>query len=108
MDKDRPDPEEPRRLLIPQFSIRWLLGVTTAAAGVFSIVAMGVQGRAWAVGVSVAFLSIVVLALVYVAAFAMVWLFSVVTSSFGGRRDEAVGSPFALPPSKPAASNVSQ
>lgn len=105
MPENHLQPETPSQPLIPQFSIRWLLGVMTGAAGVFSIVALGIQGEAWAAAVSIAFLSLVVLGLVYAAAFGLVWVFSIVTSPYGGRfRQGGSGeSPFAPPPAQTGA-----
>lgn len=96
MPHENVPPEETRRMLIPQYSLRWLFGLITAAAGVLSIVAVGVRGQAWALAVSIGLLSIVVSALVYAAAFGLVWLFSVVTAGFARRTAET--SPFGSPP----------
>jgi hypothetical protein len=100
MQENRLEPEEPRRMLIPQYSLRWLLGAITAAACVFSIVAVGVRGQPWALAVSIGLLAIVISGLVYAAAFGVVWLFAVVTSRSGGQspEDSPFGSPFAGPP----------
>ena len=38
--------------LLPQYSIRLMLGITAALAGVFSIVGLAVRGHGWAIGVS--------------------------------------------------------
>ena len=43
-----------KQVLIPQFSIRWLLLVTAVCAGVFSIFGLAVRGSHWAAGVSIA------------------------------------------------------
>lgn len=80
-------------MLIPQFSIRWLLALTAVCAVIFSIVGLAIRGNAWAAGVSIGIGSLVVLGLVYGALFAMVWVFSVVTS-FRGRRARLGQSPF--------------
>jgi hypothetical protein len=81
-------------MLIPQFSIRWLLAVTTVCAVVFSVVGLAVHGSAWATAVSVGIGSLVILGLVYGLLFAVVWAFSVVTSSLVPRRARSGGSPF--------------
>jgi hypothetical protein len=60
-------------MLIPQYSLRWLLGVMTGSAVVFSIFAMGLRGNLWAAGGSVAILAVVVAALVHVGLFVLVW-----------------------------------
>ena len=38
-------------MLIPRFSIRWLLGLTTFSAVVSLVLASAVRGRPWALGV---------------------------------------------------------
>ena len=45
-------------MLIPQFSLRTTLKVLTACAVLFLIAGQAVQGHAWAVGVTVAVLSV--------------------------------------------------
>lgn len=87
-------------MLIPQFSLRWLLAVTTVAAVVFSIVALGVRGHYWAAAVSVALLALAILLGIYGLMFAAVWAFSVATAR---RRNRRAGSPFgAVPASEKA------
>jgi len=81
-------------MLIPQFSIRVLLAVTTACAVVFSIVGLAVRGSAWATAVSVGIGSLAILVLVSGVLFAVVWLFSVATSTLGRRGARSGGSPF--------------
>jgi len=81
-------------MLIPQFSLRWLLGLTAVCAVVFSIVGLAVQGSRWAAAVSIGIGSLVVLVMVYGLVFALVWVFSVATSSLGRRRAGSAGSPF--------------
>lgn len=92
-------PEEPRRMLIPQYSLRWLLGAITAAACFLSIVAVGMRGHAWALAVSVGLLAAAISAMVYAAAFGVVWLFSALAPATGGPPPEKapIGSPFAPP-----------
>lgn len=82
-------------MLVPQFSLRWLFAITALCAGVFSIVAFGVRGHRWAMGVTVAIVALVILMLVHAALFGIVWLF---TSLAGRGRDKSgqpAGSPFA-------------
>ena len=74
---------ESRRVLIPQYSVRWLLAITTVCGVIFSIVALGLRGHTWATGVSIGILSLVVLAFVYALVFAVAWLFSLIVSLVG-------------------------
>jgi len=60
-------------MLIPQYTIRWLLGVMTVCAGLFSILALGVRGVVWAAAVSIGLASLVVLMLLHALLFALVW-----------------------------------
>jgi hypothetical protein len=82
-------------MLIPQFSIRWLLALMTVCAVVFSIVGLAARGHAWAAGVSVGIGALVVLAFVYGSLFAVVWTFSVVTAPLRGGGAGSETSPFA-------------
>ena len=92
-------------MLIPQFSLRWLLALTTVCAVVFSIVGLAVRGSQWAVAVSVGIGSAVVVIVIYGLVFALVWVFSVVMSAWGRRRIGSTASPFQseFPPVGPAA-----
>ena len=81
-------------MLIPQFSIRWLLTLTAVSAVIFSIFGLAVRGSAWAAAVSIGIGSLVILALVYALLFGVVWVFSVIMSSLGRGRTGAAPSPF--------------
>jgi len=72
-------------MLIPQFSIRWLLALTTVCGVIFSVFGLAVRGHYWAMGVSVGVVSLVVLMSIYAAMFAGVWIFSLLISAFSGR-----------------------
>jgi len=88
-------------MLIPQFSIRWLLALTAVCAVIFSIFGMAMGGSPWAAGVSIAIGSAVVLLLVHAVTFAIVWLFSLIP--FRSRR-QTTGrgqSPFSQDPTTP-------
>lgn len=63
-------------MLIPQFTIRWMLGLMTVCAGIFTIFGLAVRGHAWAVGISVAVGALVAFSLVQAALFAVLWLAS--------------------------------
>jgi hypothetical protein len=60
-------------MLIPRFSIRWLLGLTTLSAGVSLVLSFAIRGEAWALGMVVGLGSLVLVAVLYAAAFAMAW-----------------------------------
>lgn len=82
-------------MLIPRYSIRWLLGLTTFAAVVSLVLASAVRGRAWAIGVSAGLWSLVVVFIAYVAAFSAAWLVAQVIAAMQQRPHGGGGSPFA-------------
>jgi hypothetical protein len=67
-------------MLIPQFSLRWMLAVITLLAVVFLVVSRAVQGSAWAVGVSAAVLMLAVVMLVHGGLFFLIWLVSLMNA----------------------------
>jgi hypothetical protein len=81
-------------MLIPRYSIRWLLGLMTFSAGVSLVLSYAVRGQAWAIGVASALWTFVILALFYVVAFLCAWLIDRVATSLRSRR-HTTGSPFA-------------
>jgi len=60
-------------MLIPRFSLRWLLGLITLSAGVSVVLAQAVRGQSWAIGVAAALLCLVVLALLQAGTFLVAW-----------------------------------
>jgi|WetSurMetagenome_2_1015567.scaffolds.fasta_scaffold1304847_1 hypothetical protein len=72
-----PEPQKP----IPQYTIRWMLAMTTVCAIVCSIVALAMQGHYWAFGVSVAIVSLVLFMLVGAMLFTVVWICSAIGSA---------------------------
>jgi len=81
-------------MLIPQFTIRWMLVLTAVCALVFSAFGLAYQGTAWAIGVSVSVVVGVLMMLIYAAVFGVLWLIGEMTGS--ARRPETGrgGSPF--------------
>lgn len=90
-------------MLIPQFTLRWLLGVTAAAAVIASIVALGLRGHGWAQGASIALGTLAAAMLVYALLFAFVWRLAALTDLF--RRRRRGSSPF-LPTAAPTANET--
>jgi hypothetical protein len=66
---------EIRRSFIPQFTVRWILGLTAAMAVVSFIVARATQGEAWAAGITMGLVTLAVTFLVYAVMFGAVWFF---------------------------------
>ena len=80
-------------MLIPRFSLRQLLAITTASAIFFYVVAMATRGFQWAIVVSIAGSSVLLALLVYAVLFAVAWLLTLLGSLFTARH--AAASPFA-------------
>jgi len=71
-------------MLIPQFSIRFLLGLVAALAPLFLLITYGLSGSRWAAAIGIGFAALAGLFLVQGALFGVVWLLSLV-----GRRGSA-------------------
>jgi hypothetical protein len=80
-------------MLIPRFSLRWLLAVTSASGVFFLIVAQAVRGSSWARGICLAALYLVVCLAFYVLA----WGATMILAKTRGARPEplVVTTPFA-------------
>ncbi len=65
---------EVRRTLIPQFSLRLILGIVAALAVVAFVTSTAGRGWAWATGVSIGLLAIVIAFVVYALLFSVAWL----------------------------------
>jgi len=81
-------------MLIPQFSLRWLLGLVAVCAVVFSIFGLAVRGHGWAGALSIAILGLVAAVLAYAVLFCLVWLYSLAMRA-GGRKKAWGRSPFS-------------
>ncbi len=62
--------------MIPQFSLRLILGIMAALAVVAFVTSTAGRGWAWAAGVSIGLLAIVIAFAVYALLFGVAWLFS--------------------------------
>ena len=60
-------------MLLPQYTIRRLLAITAACAGVFSVFGLAARGHPWAIAVSVAVLAGAAAFLVFATVFGVVW-----------------------------------
>ncbi len=96
-------------MLIPQYTLRWLLAViTVCCVVVFPVFAMathelltGFRESCWASAVSIAIVSLVVVLFLHALLFTLVWVFSLVMSLFY-RRPAGFGlSPFVPDPTFP-------
>jgi hypothetical protein len=84
-------------MLIPRFSIRWLLGLTTFSAGISLVLAYAVRGNPWAIGIVAGLWTVVIIALFYSAAFLSAWLFNQFVAGPLARPRQTSDSPFAAP-----------
>lgn len=86
-------------MLIPQFSLRWVLGVTAFCGLLSYIGVLAKDGHAWAVALVVATGSLVVAMAAYALAFFVIWLFSASIRVVSGRglagKKVVTESPFA-------------
>jgi hypothetical protein len=62
--------------MLPRFTLRAILAVTTALAIFFVIVGAGTRGQDWAWGATIGIASVAVSMLIQAALFAMVWCFA--------------------------------
>jgi hypothetical protein len=94
-------------MIIPRFSLRWLLALITVCGGLSLLLSYAFQGHAWAIGAFVGLGSIVVVVALHAVAFSIAWLLtqffyiasgSSAPKSGGGQSPFAGGgSPFAPP-----------
>jgi hypothetical protein len=84
-------------MLIPQFSLRWLLALTALCAGVSLVLSFAIRGQTWAIGAAAALGGVASLAALYVVAFLSAWLISQITAGLFGRTPQGQ-SPFANVP----------
>ncbi len=81
-------------MLIPQFTLRWLLIVTAVCAAVFSVFGLAFQGSPWAISVSVAIATGAAMMLTYAAVFGLVWMGGRMIATGGPRASGRGSSPF--------------
>jgi threonine/homoserine/homoserine lactone efflux protein len=94
-------------MLIPRFTIRWLLALMTVSSVFFLVVSLAVQGKTWAIALSVSVASLGVAFTMYAVFFGMAYVMASTGSAF--RRSPVVGTPFAtaepppqlVPPQEP-------
>jgi hypothetical protein len=86
-------------MIIPRFTVRWLLVLMACCAVYAFVVSLAVTGRTWAVGISLAIGSILLTFVLHAAAFCSAWGVSALWRLWTGRRVAA--SPFATETSPP-------
>ncbi len=67
-------------MLLPRFTLRTILAVTTACALLFLLLGTAYRGETWAWAGSIGVLSLAVTALVHATCFGIVWCFALLTN----------------------------
>lgn len=80
-------------MLLPRFSIRWMLAATAVCGGFFVILAAAVRGQTWATALTIAVGSALLAFLLYAMFFAAAFVLSAVQGL--QRQPPVVRSPFA-------------
>jgi hypothetical protein len=83
-------------MIIPRYSLRWLLALITVCGGLSLVLSYAFQGHAWAVGFMVGLGSLAVVAVLHAVAFSIAWLLTQLSNVASGSDTAAGGqSPFA-------------
>lgn len=83
-------------MLIPRFTLRWLLVLTTICGGLSLVLSYAMQGHEWAIAISVMLAAVPLLFLLHAFAFTAAWGFSQVANALTGMAYKPKGvSPFA-------------
>src|SRR5262245_33725685 len=88
-------------MIIPQFSLRWLLGFTAVSGVVSAGLAFAYRGETWALGMSAALGGIFLLFSLYLGAFALASLTTQFLKAVFGSSPTG-DSPFAIKPPEPS------
>jgi hypothetical protein len=86
-------------MIIPRYSLRWLLALITVCGGLSMILAYAVRGQPWAMGTIVGLTALMVALALHAAAFSVAWLLTQFAYMFFGDQPKGGGgqSPFAAP-----------
>jgi hypothetical protein len=71
-------------MIIPRFTIRWLLALITVSGGLSLVLASAVRQESWAIGAVVGLCALALMFALHAAAFSCAWLLTQFTSSVGG------------------------
>jgi hypothetical protein len=92
-------------MLIPRFTLRWLLGLTTISALVSLVLSFAVRGQPWALGITAGLWCLAIVFVFYVSAFLAAWLIANTKSAFrvsppaGSQGDNPFASKLPMQPS---------
>jgi hypothetical protein len=81
-------------MLLPQYTVRRLLAITTACALVFAVFGLAARGQQWAIAVSVAVAAGAAAFVVFAAVFGVVWGLGLLLEAIGGGPMGSGASPF--------------
>ncbi|MCU0879149.1 MAG: hypothetical protein MUF06_15295 [Pirellulaceae bacterium] len=81
-------------MVIPRFTLLWLLILVTASAGVSFVLSFAHQGHAWALGILAGMASLVGVLLLHAAAFSVAWIYTQLGYMFRGPEIVRGNSPF--------------
>jgi len=81
-------------MLIPRFSLRWLLALTTVSSVFFYVMTLAVRGSQWAIALTAAISGFLLTMLVYAMLFGVAWMLAEFMRLFRPRRVQP-SSPFA-------------
>ena len=100
-------------MIIPRYSLRWLLALLTVCGGLSMILAYAVRGQPWAIGATVGIAALSVMVALHAAAFSVAWLLTQFAYMFTGgnsTKDAGGQSPFGagLVPARPPIPNRPQ
>jgi hypothetical protein len=80
-------------MLIPRYSLRWLLVLITVSAAISFVLSYAIRGRDWAIGIAAGLASLAILMALFVLAFLAAWAIAQLEKA-ASRRDPGT-SPFA-------------
>ena len=87
-------------MLIPRYSLRWLLALITVSAGVSLVLSYAIRGQDWALGAAAALGCLAIVMAMYAVTFLAAWAIAQIETAIF-RRGEGT-SPFAgNPPPSP-------
>lgn len=82
-------------MLIPRYSLRWLLALITVSAAVSFVLSYAVRGSDWAIGMAAGLASLAILMVLFVCTFLAAWAISQVETAIASSRGGDGTSPFA-------------
>ena len=89
-------------MLLPRYSLRWLLALITVSGAVSFVLSFAFRGRDWALGVSAGLGCLALLMGLYTLTFLAAWAISQIENAIWRLRGDKGSSPFAVnPPASP-------